>query len=266
MDTARKKAADAALFKAIRAKKLADVKAALSAGADVNAKKTVGGYPKIRPFHLAIVVGSTAIIDLLLTSKADLEAADEDGNTPLHYACGAMRRDELDVDLVKVLLERGAKADARSNGNISPLHEAIASGRPDIAELLIARGADLRVVTSRGTLMSAACAGDYTTNADNPHTTGEMFKFLRAKGLPLDDPPGFDIQKETVTPPSGFSLLHIAAQSANLEVVKLLLSEGVPVNAVHNGKTPLDYALEGQYGAVARALEAAKATKGKERG
>lgn len=250
----------AALFKAIRAKKLDQAKAALSAGANVNAQKTVGEYPRIRPLHLAVLLNRVDIIDFLLDHEADINATDEDGNTPLHYACGAMRlqADTLAREVFDLLLERGTQVDARSNGNISPLFGAIQRGAVDFADLLIVKGADLKVVTSLGTLMSAACGGSYDECAtDSPETRGELLTYLRARGLPLDDPQSFDIEEKTIKPADGFSLLHLAAQSANLTVVKMLLKENVPVNPLFKGKTPLDLAQENGYAKVVEVLRAA---------
>ena len=153
--------------------------------------------------------------------------------------------------------------DARSNGNMSPLFHAIEQGDLDIASMLVDRGADLHVVTSLGSLMSLACQGKYdSTAAADEFTRGDVFKFLRARGLSLDDPKTFDLQDKTIKDSGGWSLLHIAAQSANLGVVKLLLGEKVLVSPVFDGKTPLDFALDGGHDEVAQVLQAAGARRG----
>lgn len=60
--------------------------AALDGGADVNARDDQGATP----LHFAADRGHADIAGVLIAAGADVNAADEDGATPLHYAalCG----------------------------------------------------------------------------------------------------------------------------------------------------------------------------------
>ena len=62
---------------------LAEVRACLAAGADVNARER-GGHT---PLHLAACCNDNpAVIAALLEAGAEVNARDEDGDTPLHLA------------------------------------------------------------------------------------------------------------------------------------------------------------------------------------
>src|SRR3977135_1360472 len=58
-----------------------------------------------------------------IAAGADVNTAQGDGTTPLHWAVY-----KVDVDLVRALLERGAKPDVINNYGSSPLAEAVEVG------------------------------------------------------------------------------------------------------------------------------------------
>jgi ankyrin repeat protein len=93
----------------------------------------------------------------LLKQAADVNAAQADGMTALHWA--AMRND---ADLAQTLLYAGAnvKATTRING-YTPLLLAMKNGNAAVLEPLVKAGADVNAATSNGTtpLMFAAAAG-----------------------------------------------------------------------------------------------------------
>ena len=73
----------------------------------------------------------------LIAEGEDINAADDYGWTPLHYAV-SRRQGEM----VALLLERGAAIAPRDRIGRSPLDLAAQYNLPDMAELLISRGAD----------------------------------------------------------------------------------------------------------------------------
>jgi ankyrin repeat protein len=130
----------------------------LTSRADVNA--TNNGTP----LHWAILGANQEVVRLLLANKSDVNAKDDHGQTPLHIAAVGHK------DLVELLLANGANVNARANDGQTPLHVVSARsafGRAlDIAGLLVTRGANVNARDNDGEtpLLLAAkyCVGDIT--------------------------------------------------------------------------------------------------------
>src|ERR1700745_1386406 len=79
--------------------------------------------------HLAglIQAGNRDAALTRIAAGADVNAAQGDGTTPLHWAVY-----KIDADLARALIERGAKPDVINNYGSSPLAEAVkvANARP----------------------------------------------------------------------------------------------------------------------------------------
>ena len=101
----------------------------------------------ITPLHLAAVLGDVESARILVEQgKADLESRTSfSERTPLHSAADA---DQSEV--VKLLLESGAKVDSRDAYGETPLHYAAREGSVESAKLLIAAGADANAKNSNG--------------------------------------------------------------------------------------------------------------------
>jgi ankyrin repeat protein len=84
-------------------------------------------------------------VELLLANRADVNARDTDGDTPLHLAVNLN-----DKDLVKLLLANKADVNARGNIGWTPLHRAAYDGKRDLAELLLADKADVNAKDKDG--------------------------------------------------------------------------------------------------------------------
>ncbi|MCJ1331727.1 hypothetical protein MMC10_008419 [Thelotrema lepadinum] len=130
------------------------------------------GMGKQRPVHLAGYEGQTEIMQMLITSKADLDTRDGKQNTALHaVACGPTRVGALEMVLqeapriinftnhmgktaladaaernkiseVKTLVAYGAAIDTRDGIGRTPLGWAVAKGHSHIVKLLLDAGAD----------------------------------------------------------------------------------------------------------------------------
>jgi cytohesin len=122
-------------------------KEALAAGADPNAKDGIRGQA---PLHISAGMGSVEIAKLLIVRGADVQARDNYGVTPLHYAAGADSK-----GVVALLLGGGAKTDPVVPPSIShrgqtPLHFAADANAADCAELLLAKGANANARDAKG--------------------------------------------------------------------------------------------------------------------
>ena len=76
--------------------------------ADINAKDKYGWTP----LHRAVSIGRKGVIELLLASKADINATTQDGCSALYYS--ALHGD---ADIVKLLLEKGADVNLKDMNN-----------------------------------------------------------------------------------------------------------------------------------------------------
>jgi ankyrin repeat protein len=132
-----------------------EVRTLLRDGADVNAAQGDG----MTALHWASEVGNREMAEVLLYAGANVGAVTRLGDyTPMHLATRSGR-----TEVVRVLLGAGADVEARtSTGAVRPLHFAARSGDPEIASMLIEAGADVDAVeTARGQtpLMFAASYG-----------------------------------------------------------------------------------------------------------
>src|SRR5438309_11491126 len=72
-----------------------------------------------------------------IAAGADVNAAQGDGTTPLHWAIY-----KIDADLARALLERGAKPDVINDYGSSPLAEAVNAAKACLIEMLLDAGSN----------------------------------------------------------------------------------------------------------------------------
>jgi len=162
----------------------------------------------VAPIADAAQLGDRDGVRSLLKQAADVNAAQGDGMTALHWA--AMTNDG---DLARTLLYAGANVRAMTRiGSYTPLVLAARNGSAAVMEPLIAAGADANTKTANGTtvLMLAAASG----NVD-------------AVTLLLDK--GADIN--TTEPVQNLNAAMFAAASNRAPVVALLAKRGADLTA-----------------------------------
>jgi ankyrin repeat protein len=113
---------------------LATVRQLLARGGDVNAAQGDG----MTALHWAADRGDSALAGALLQAKADVSARTRIGNyTPLHLAARTGN-----PATVRALLAAGGDVDAPTVGGATALHLASTAGNADVVRALLARGAN----------------------------------------------------------------------------------------------------------------------------
>src|SRR5262249_25225760 len=118
---------------------------------------TVAAYGADTRLPDAAMKGDQAAVQSLLKLKVDVNEAQGDGNTALHWAA---YRD--DVEMARLLLQAGANANAKTRlGDVTPLLLAATNGSAAIVEMLVKAGAAVNTANANGTtpLMFAAASG-----------------------------------------------------------------------------------------------------------
>lgn len=222
----------AAVYEAAEKSDITTLKQYLNQGVNANARDGEG----TTPLHRA---GSEEIAQLLIAKGADVNAKDRYGWTSLYYA--------RSVKLAELLIANGADIQAKSKyrksqlfgidlnpsfgvmstvikyfSGITPLHVAQS---PEIAQLLITKGADVNAKAKNGITplylaQSKEIADLLLANGAQINTKEVNHKYLRGK-----------------------TLLHRAAEIGSPPMVKLLLQKGANIVARDDaGRTPLHLA------------------------
>ena len=127
---------------------LAAVRLLLAKGANVNAVSGDGSFQKVKagsialgnwtPLLLAAPLGSTELVKTLLDAGANVNVADVRGMTPLMLAVAT---DRQNIDVIRMLIARGADVKAKSLAGETALDWAIKTGpKPAIDAIRSAGG------------------------------------------------------------------------------------------------------------------------------
>jgi len=228
----------------------------LKAGADPCFK----GYGGLTALHYA--AGRTwELVKLLLDAKADLNAVDDNGRTPLHYACESDTQQWIygndgPVKIMQLLINSGANIHKLTSRGRLPVDTP---GIPiEAAVLLVENGSSCK----KDNPLIVVAHQVYLNNKIREALLMAMHSRLGCEsGLAqlgpqllrgvLEHVQMLDILKAD---PSMMTPLHYAV-TTNLSAAKALIKEGANTNAVDvKGNTPLHYASANDDGAMARLL------------
>ena len=155
----------------------------------------------------AAMNGDLAAVRTLLNRKADVNAAQGDGSTALHWAAYSGN-----AEMVQLLLSRGADVKAKTRlGGITPLMMAAKNGDVPIIKLILAGKGDVVSPNANGTtpLMLAAASGK-----------AEAVKLLLDRGA--------DVNARDST--NGQTALMFAAAQGRLDAIKTLIESKADAN------------------------------------
>jgi len=159
------------------------------------------------PLADAIAEGRRDAALALLAQGADVNAAQGDGTTPLHWAAY-----QLDTDLVERLVDEGASANTANRFGASPLGEAAKAANAEIVALLLEAGANVEAANGDGetALMLASRTGSV-----------EVLKLLLDAGANVNATEAWRDQ----------TALMWAAEGGFPQLVNLLIERGADVHA-----------------------------------
>ncbi len=201
--------------------------------------------------HNAIQDNESEVIDILIANGAQVNAKNNNDNTPLHYAGKSQ-------EITALLINKGADVNAKNNQGITPLHNV---RQAEVATILIAHGADINAQDKKGktplhylVINDSQSAAELLINEganvnakDNNNQTPldyvrsqEMAKLMISSGAKFGD--------SYVSANSGkYSLLHEAVALGNKNLIELLIANGANVNVQdEDGNTPLHYGKDNQ--------------------
>jgi ankyrin repeat protein len=256
------------LLYAVREDNREIVKLLLASGAQINQPDANGTTALL----LALIDGHIDLAQFLLERGADINSADGYGRTPLFSAIDARdagfyanpyagTNETNPLDVIKVLLDRGAHPDVRTRAVVpnrgwqqtdgswvnftgqTPFLRAAFAGDVTVMRLLIAHGANPNLATNDGTTPLMAAAGvNYVVGRTFTHPRVDT---LEAVKLCLET--GADVNAQNSL---GFTAAHGAANRGLDDVLRLLAEHGANLAAKDKeGRTPLTFA-EGVFLAV----------------
>jgi uncharacterized protein len=238
--------ADSALADAIQQGDSRAAQALLQDGANVNAAQNDGSTPLLWAVHQ---VNATLVADLL-RREADPDQANNFGASPLSEAARLGN-----LQLVEQLLDAGADPDLANADGQTPLMLAAFNGSTDIARALLAKGADVNAVeqwTGQTALMWAAARkhAELTEllidNGADVHKRATHFDWSSQM---TSEPRG------QYRPSGGLTPLLYAARGGCVVCVRALLEAGADSNLPSpDGVTPLLVAIDNFQFAVANQL------------
>ncbi|KAH9003818.1 ankyrin repeat-containing domain protein [Lactarius hatsudake] len=191
------------------------VRLLLKFGVDANVRTK----DKTTPLHLVAQNGGPKIARVLIDHGANVDAKNDEGETPLYLASGSR------YHVAHLLLKRGAEVNARTKNKATPLHSA-ATDRygPEIVQMLLGHGADPDAKNDKGETPLILALQSYSESV-------EIARLL------LEHKVDVNVQTNNKTTP----LHSLAALSGRLEIARMLLDQGADPDAKNDeGRDPID--------------------------
>ena len=200
----------------------------------------------------------------LVAQHVDVNAAEGDGSTALHWAA---RRDN--ASLVEILLAAGANPRAATRYNVTPLALASANGNATVVERLLKAGVDVNSTSEEGqtALMTASLTGAVSAikvlvahganvNAKEPYKGQTALMWAASKGNAAASAVLIESGAEVgARSKAGWTSFLFAVRNGYADAANVLLNHGANVNDVApDGTNALNMAVVNAYFDVASAL------------
>lgn len=169
------------IHEAVKNNDLAKVRRLIKDSPDLVFNKDEDGFT---PLHLAAANGYTEMADLLLANKADVNARDNSQSTPLHQAAAAPGEH---ADLLQLLISHKSDVNAADTNGLTPLHYAALADNGKAVKLLLTNGAhpDVRERVDGNTPLIIATGKGYKDVAEVLLANGADVNAADKKGTPL---------------------------------------------------------------------------------
>ena len=217
---------------------VAAVRLLLAKGADVNVRSGDGSFQKVKagaialghwaPLTASVALATPELVKTLLDAGASLQTTDVRGMTPLMLA---VANDRQNIDVIRMLIARGADVNAKSRAGETALDWAVKIGAKPAIEALRGAGAEetehaavavpaaarvdvrtaverSRTLLGKASVVAAANGGCASCHAHN--IVDMVERVAAAKGLPADEK--LTSQRQTLTKAPYFSPANLLEQ------------------------------------------------------
>lgn len=171
----------------------------------------------LTPLHIATRQRNMQLVELLLSKGADANARREGSGNALYEVQTA--------DMARQLIEHGANANEADANGVSPLHIAAGKNRIDVVRFLLKQGADINAQDKQ--------TGDSPLHYAMAVAFPDMAQLLLDSGASIDMPNA-----------SGYTPLHYSTKSGCIRVVRYMLLRGANPGAITQYRdSVLDFAI-----------------------
>ena len=194
----------AELFRAVEQNNIFGIQTCVGLGANINAQNDDGDTP----LHVAARQGVLLVVRTLLRYRPDVDIQNNDDETPLYCAV-----DAGNVDIAEELLRNNAAPNIADNLGYTPLHIASSRGYYALVCSLLAHDANGNAQTIDGDILLTLAISE---DADE----GTVRRLLNYRGVEFN-----------LRGAGGNTPLHEAVLLGDVELVRDLISRGADVNA-----------------------------------